>query len=76
MTQSIKIEWKDAANALTKLYPREKGEDDDDDPAESGSFFNYFEHEDDPFEVSLYFNKFDKLADELVLFSDWTQHNQ
>ncbi|KAJ4489614.1 hypothetical protein C8J55DRAFT_422456 [Lentinula edodes] len=50
---SMKIDWKDAANALTKLYPREKGEDDDDDPAESGSFFNYFEHEDDPFEIGL-----------------------
>ncbi|KAJ3750012.1 hypothetical protein DFH05DRAFT_1465526 [Lentinula detonsa] len=50
---SMKIDWKDPDNALTKLYPREKGEDDDDDPAESGSFFNYFEHEDDPFEIGL-----------------------
>ncbi|KAJ4476662.1 hypothetical protein J3R30DRAFT_3373674 [Lentinula aciculospora] len=50
---SMKIDWKDASQALTKLYPREKGEEEDDDPAESGSFFNYFEHEDDPFEIGL-----------------------
>ncbi|KAJ3764297.1 hypothetical protein EV360DRAFT_91334 [Lentinula raphanica] len=50
---SMKIDWKDSEHALTKLYPREKGEDDDDDPAESGSFFNYFEHEDDPFDIGL-----------------------
>lgn len=50
----MKIDWKDPAKALTKLYPREKGEEDDDEPAESGSFFNYFEHEDDPFDVSFF----------------------
>jgi template-activating factor I len=50
---SMKIDWKDAEKALTKLYPREKGEEDDDEPAESGSFFNYFEYDDDPFEIGL-----------------------
>jgi len=50
---SMKIDWKEPAKALTKLYPREKGEDNDDDPAESGSFFNYFEFDDDPFEIGL-----------------------
>ncbi|KAJ8517024.1 hypothetical protein ONZ45_g5713 [Pleurotus djamor] len=47
------INWKDASKALTKLYPREKGEEDDDIPAENGSFFNFFEHEDDPFDVGI-----------------------
>jgi len=50
---SMKIDWKDAEKALTKLYPREKGEDEDDEPAEQGSFFNFFEHDDDPFEIGL-----------------------
>jgi len=50
--QSIKINWKDPAKALTKLYPRVADEDDDDLPAESGSFFNFFEEKSDPFNVS------------------------
>ncbi|KIK71359.1 hypothetical protein GYMLUDRAFT_90335 [Collybiopsis luxurians FD-317 M1] len=50
---SMKIDWKDPEKALTKQYPREKGEDEDDEPAESGSFFNYFEYDDDPFEIGL-----------------------
>ncbi|THV06058.1 hypothetical protein K435DRAFT_712070 [Dendrothele bispora CBS 962.96] len=49
----ITINWKDADKALTKLYPRETGEDDEDEPADSGSFFNFFEHEEDPFEIGL-----------------------
>ncbi|KIY67442.1 hypothetical protein CYLTODRAFT_422549 [Cylindrobasidium torrendii FP15055 ss-10] len=50
---SIKIDWKDPAKALTKLYPRESAEGDDEDPAEPGSFFNFFEHESDPFDLGL-----------------------
>lgn len=47
----MKIDWKEPSKALTKLYPREAGEDGDDIPAEAGSFFNFFELEADPFEV-------------------------
>lgn len=46
----MKINWKDPAKALTKLYPREAGEDED-EPAEPGSFFNFFEIEADPYDV-------------------------
>ncbi|KAG1866283.1 hypothetical protein C8R48DRAFT_704579 [Suillus tomentosus] len=47
------IHWKDPENALTKLHPRvaEVDGDDDDMPAEAGSFFNFFEVADDPFEI-------------------------
>ncbi|PFH46637.1 hypothetical protein AMATHDRAFT_69423 [Amanita thiersii Skay4041] len=48
---AIKINWKDAEKALTKLYPREVGEDEDDMPAEPGSFFNFFEQEKDMTEI-------------------------
>jgi template-activating factor I len=54
-TQAIKINWKDADKALTKLYPRETThdeEDDEEDAVDAGSFFNFFEQESDPFEVS------------------------
>lgn len=51
-SQGGKINWKDPAKALTKLYPREEGEDADDAPAEAGSFFNLFEKEGDPYNVS------------------------
>ncbi|KAG6866863.1 hypothetical protein C0991_008799 [Blastosporella zonata] len=47
-----KINWKDADKALTKLYPRESGEDED-DVGEAGSFFNFFEYDSDPFEIGL-----------------------
>ncbi|KAH8835919.1 hypothetical protein DL96DRAFT_1694069 [Flagelloscypha sp. PMI_526] len=50
---STKINWKDPEQALTKLYPRQLNEDDDDLPAEAGSFFNFFEHESDPFELGI-----------------------
>ncbi|EGO02782.1 hypothetical protein SERLA73DRAFT_176155 [Serpula lacrymans var. lacrymans S7.3] len=54
VSSATKINWKDAANALTKLHPRVAEEDDEDDmPAESGSFFNFFEIESDPFEVGV-----------------------
>ena len=49
---SQKINWKDADKALTKLYPRESGEDDD-DVGDPGSFFNFFEHETDPSEIGV-----------------------
>ncbi|KAF5314078.1 hypothetical protein D9611_006764 [Ephemerocybe angulata] len=48
---TIKINWKDDEHNLTKLYPRVLDEDDDDLPAESGSFFNFFEHKSDPFTI-------------------------
>ncbi|KAG5654037.1 hypothetical protein H0H81_008053 [Sphagnurus paluster] len=47
-----KIEWKDADKALTKLYPRETAEDED-DIGDPGSFFNFFEHDVDPSEIGL-----------------------
>ncbi|KAG5648226.1 hypothetical protein DXG03_006183 [Asterophora parasitica] len=49
---STKINWKDAEKALTKLYPRENA-DDEDDLGDTGSFFNFFEHESDPTEIGL-----------------------
>ncbi len=51
--KATKIDWKDPAKALTKLYPREMGEGDDEEPADPGSFFNLFEIEDDPYDVSV-----------------------
>ncbi|GAB1517451.1 hypothetical protein RhiTH_000499 [Rhizoctonia solani] len=53
------IEWKDPANALTKLRPRpdmeeiEKRLKDDDEPIsiDTGSFFHYFEEKDDEFDI-------------------------
>jgi template-activating factor I len=50
---ATKINWKDPETALTKLHPRVRDDegDADDLPAESGSFFNFFEVEADPFEV-------------------------
>lgn len=49
----MKIDWKEADNALTKLYPREIDEDDPEDVAEPGSFFNFFEYSNDPMDVSV-----------------------
>jgi len=48
---AIKINWKDADKALTKVYPRVTEEDEDEDPSEPGSFFNFFELGPDPFEI-------------------------
>ncbi|KAN0100805.1 hypothetical protein V8E55_000789 [Tylopilus felleus] len=50
---AIKINWKDAASALTKLHPRVEEEDaeEEDVPAEAGSFFNFFELAPDPFDI-------------------------
>ncbi|KAH7929385.1 hypothetical protein BV22DRAFT_1029631 [Leucogyrophana mollusca] len=49
---ATKISWKDPGNALTKLHPRVAEEDDEDDmPAESGSFFHFFEVAADPFDI-------------------------
>ena len=36
-----------------KLYPRVADDDDDDMPAEGGSFFNFFAIAEDPFDVSV-----------------------
>ncbi|KAF7320035.1 SAC domain-containing protein [Mycena kentingensis (nom. inval.)] len=41
--QAFKIDWKDPEQALTKLYPVKKDEDDEEDIVDSGSFFNFFE---------------------------------
>ncbi|KAK0208445.1 hypothetical protein DFS33DRAFT_445049 [Desarmillaria ectypa] len=49
----MKINWKDPARALTKLYPREPGPEPDDDPVDPGSFFNFFELKSDPYEIGL-----------------------
>jgi template-activating factor I len=48
----MKINWKSDEKNLTKLYPREMDPEDQDDVAEPGSFFNFFEHENDPMQVS------------------------
>ena len=51
----MKIDWKSDEKNLTKLYPRETDQEDDDMedlPSEPGSFFNFFEHEADPYDVS------------------------
>ncbi|KAF8905439.1 hypothetical protein CPB84DRAFT_1844850 [Gymnopilus junonius] len=48
---AIKIDWKDPEKALTKVYPRESG--DDDEISEPGSFFNFFEHGADPSELGV-----------------------
>lgn len=53
---ATKINWKDEDKALTKLYPRETegaGDDEEDEPVESGSFFNFFEQEKDPYEIGV-----------------------
>ncbi|KAJ7225878.1 hypothetical protein GGX14DRAFT_422715 [Mycena pura] len=50
--QAFKIDWKDADKALTKLYPSEAAEDDD-DPVDSGSFFNFFEKAADPADLGI-----------------------
>ncbi|KJA26116.1 hypothetical protein HYPSUDRAFT_181681 [Hypholoma sublateritium FD-334 SS-4] len=49
---TVKIDWKEPEKALTKMYPRETGEDED-EIADPGSFFNFFEHEADPSEVGI-----------------------
>ncbi|KAG7099545.1 hypothetical protein E1B28_001379 [Marasmius oreades] len=54
---TTKINWKDEDKALTKLYPRKESEvedeEDEDIPADSGSFFNFFELESDPLEIGV-----------------------
>lgn len=50
--QVHKIKWKDPSKALTKLYPRVADQDDEDDvPADAGTFFNWFEVAEDPFDL-------------------------
>ncbi|GJJ09503.1 hypothetical protein Clacol_003726 [Clathrus columnatus] len=51
--QAIKINWKDDAKNLTKLYSRVPADEEDDEtlPAEAGSFFNFFEYADDVMET-------------------------
>ncbi len=49
--QATKISWKDDAKNLTKVHPRVT-HDEDEEPSEGGSFFNFFEIAEDPFDVS------------------------
>ncbi|KAF7306606.1 SAC domain-containing protein [Mycena indigotica] len=51
--QAFKIDWKDPEKALTKLYPGEAGEDEDDEPVEPGTFFNFFEKGPDGAELGI-----------------------
>jgi template-activating factor I len=46
--QMTKINWKDESKNLTKLYPRQIDNDDPEDIADPGSFFNFFELKEDP----------------------------
>ncbi|EPQ61018.1 hypothetical protein GLOTRDRAFT_53702 [Gloeophyllum trabeum ATCC 11539] len=50
---AFKIDWKDDSKNLTKLYPRETTDPDDDMPSEGGSFFNYFESAEDPYDLGV-----------------------
>jgi template-activating factor I len=52
-SSSIKINWKDGEKALTKLYPRTPSDEEDELPAEPGSFFNFFESDTDDTEVGV-----------------------
>ncbi|TFK30400.1 hypothetical protein FA15DRAFT_4919 [Coprinopsis marcescibilis] len=45
------IKWKSEETNLTKSYPREAGDDDDELPIDTGSFFNFFEYKDDPSDI-------------------------
>jgi len=49
----MKIDWKEDDKALTKLYPREMDPEDEEDVAEPGSFFNFFEHANDPMDIGV-----------------------
>lgn len=75
--QSIKISWKDPENALTKLHPRvvDDEAEADDLPADSGSFFNFFEMESDPFDVSV--DEISFCFHRLTfVFIDWYAHRE
>ncbi|KAJ7293202.1 hypothetical protein C8J57DRAFT_1268395 [Mycena rebaudengoi] len=51
--QATKINWKEPEKALTKLYPGEPGEDEDDMLVDAGSFFNLFEKGPDESELGI-----------------------
>ncbi|KAJ7275406.1 hypothetical protein B0H12DRAFT_1087120 [Mycena haematopus] len=52
--QAIKIDWKDPENALTKLHPSQRDEEDDEDTImDMGSFFNFFEKNEDPLDIGI-----------------------
>ncbi|KZT23794.1 hypothetical protein NEOLEDRAFT_1135924 [Neolentinus lepideus HHB14362 ss-1] len=51
--QAYKISWKDDSKNLTKLHPRERFDEEDDMPAEPGTFFHYFELAEDPFDIGV-----------------------
>ncbi|KAJ6574711.1 hypothetical protein B0H19DRAFT_609427 [Mycena capillaripes] len=50
---AFKIDWKDPEKALTKLYPGEPGEEEDDMTVDAGSFFNFFEKAEDSAELGI-----------------------
>ncbi|KAJ6627293.1 hypothetical protein B0H10DRAFT_1996417 [Mycena sp. CBHHK59/15] len=52
-SMATKIDWKDAEKALTKLYPGDVGEDDDDMAVDTGSFFNFFEKAPDAADIGI-----------------------
>lgn len=49
--QSQPIQWKSDAVNLSKLHPRILSDDDEEDVADIGSFFNFFTEKKDPLEV-------------------------
>ncbi|KAJ7081980.1 hypothetical protein C8R43DRAFT_1052513 [Mycena crocata] len=50
----FKIDWKDPENALTKLYPGQTDDDEDEDlTVDAGSFFNFFEKAGDEAELGI-----------------------
>lgn len=79
VTKTTKINWKDADKALTKLYPRDMSDDDDEGPVDAGSFFNFFELEKDPYDVCIYGQSIDVASDKntfAFVTSDWHDHCQ
>lgn len=48
--QKFKIDWKES-KSLTEAYPRQA--EDNDDPMEGGSFFNFFETAEDPYDIGV-----------------------
>lgn len=49
--QSQPIQWKSDAVNLSKLHPRILSDDEEEDVADIGSFFNFFTEKKDPLEV-------------------------
>ena len=54
LPQAHKINWKSDDKTLTKLYPRETDDEDENDIADTGSFFNFFEGAKDYVDVRVF----------------------